>query len=130
MKPRALELERGDRFVALSGAELVWESYKEGKDQAALDWMSTQGAADKTSGKDTNIRDMTNPTSAVNLNMGTLVGSYEAVAAMLDEIATVPGCEGVLLTFDDFLQGMDDFGTKIQPLMKSRQHLLDTSGAA
>ena len=49
---------------------------------------------------------------------------------MLDEIATVPGCEGVLLTFDDFLKGMDDFGTKIQPLMKSRQHLLDASGAA
>ncbi|WP_334021993.1 pyrimidine utilization protein A [Alteromonas sp. S015] len=107
-----------------------WESYKDGKDQSALDWMATQGAADKTSGKDTNIRDMTNPTSAVNLNMGTLVGSYESVASMLDEIATVPGCKGVLLTFDDFLKGMDDFGTKIQPLMKSRQHLLSTSGAA
>ena len=107
-----------------------WESYKDGKDQSALDWMATQGAADKKSGKDTNIRDMTNPTSAVNLNMGTLVGSYASVASMLDEIATVPGCEGVLLTFDDFLKGMDDFGTKIQPLMKSRQHLLNTSGAA
>lgn len=107
-----------------------WESYKEGKDQAALDWMAAQGAADKKSGKDTNVRAMTNPTSAVNLNMGTLVGSFEAVAAMLDEIATVPGCEGVLLTFDDFLQGMDDFGTKIQPLMKSRQHLHSASGAA
>ena len=107
-----------------------WELYKEGKDQSALDWMAEQGAADKTSGKDTNVRDMTNPTSAVNLNMGTLVGSYASVAAMLDEIATVPGCGGVLLTFDDFLIGMDDFGTKIQPLMKSRQHVTATPGAA
>ena len=92
--------------------------------------MAEQGAADKTSGKDTNVRDMTNPTSAVNLNMGTLVGSYASVASMLDEIATVPGCGGVLLTFDDFLIGMDDFGTKIQPLMKSRQHVTATPGAA
>jgi pyrimidine oxygenase len=73
---------------------------------------------------------MTDPTSAVNLNMGTLVGSYASVAAMLDEIDSVPGCEGVLLTFDDFIVGMDDFGNKIQPLMKSRQHLFNASGAA
>jgi pyrimidine oxygenase len=100
-----------------------WEMYKEGKDQDALDWMATQGAVDKKSGKDTNVRDMTDPTSAVNLNMGTLVGSFASVAAMLDEIDTVPGCEGVLLTFDDFIQGMEDYGQKIQPLMKSRQHI-------
>ncbi|KAF7275477.1 hypothetical protein GWI33_011679, partial [Rhynchophorus ferrugineus] len=56
----------------------------------------------------------------VNINMGTLVGSYEKVAAMLDEIAEVKGTDGILLTFDDFIQGVDDFGTKIQPLMKSR----------
>lgn len=107
-----------------------WQSYKDGQDQSAIDWMTTQGAVDKKSGKDTNVRDMTDPTSAVNLNMGTIVGSYASVAKMLDEIATVPGCEGVLLTFDDFIKGMDDFGQKIQPLMKSRQHITATSGAA
>ncbi len=26
----------------------------------------------------------------------------------------------VLLTFDDFLEGVENFGTRIQPLMKSR----------
>ena len=35
---------------------------------------------------------MADPTSAVNINMGTLVGSYANVARMLDEIATVPAC--------------------------------------
>jgi pyrimidine oxygenase len=102
-----------------------WQLYKDGKDQDAIDWMTNQGAVDKKSGKDTNVRDMTDPTSAVNLNMGTLVGSYASVAAMLDEIATVPGCQGVLLTFDDFIKGMDDYGTKIQPLMTSRKHITE-----
>jgi pyrimidine oxygenase len=46
---------------------------------------------------------MADPTSAVNINMGTLVGSYASVARMLDEVAAVPGADGVLLTFDDFL---------------------------
>jgi pyrimidine oxygenase len=52
--------------------------------------------------------------------MGTLVGSYAKVAAMLDEMATVPGVKGIMLTFDDFLVGMDQFGHRIQPLMKCR----------
>ena len=55
--------------------------------------------------------------------MGTLVGSYAGVAQMLDDIAGVQGSEGVLLCFDDFLKGMDDFGTRIQPLMQSRRHV-------
>jgi pyrimidine oxygenase len=52
--------------------------------------------------------------------MGTLVGSFESVAAMLDEVAAVPDTKGVLLVFDEFVQGVEDFGTKIQPRMKSR----------
>jgi pyrimidine oxygenase len=28
-----------------------------------------------------------------------------------------------MLTFDDFLDGMDQFGTRIQPLMKTRSHV-------
>jgi pyrimidine oxygenase len=68
----------------------------------------------------TNVRQLADPTSAVNLNMGTLVGSYAKVATMLDQIAQVPGTGGVLLTFDDFLEGVDKFGQRIQPLMKSR----------
>ena len=42
--------------------------------------------------------------------MGTLVGSYASVARMLDEVASVPIAEGVLLTFDDFLSGIENFG--------------------
>jgi len=39
---------------------------------------------------------------------------------MLDEAATVPNTGGVLLVFDDFIEGTEAFGTRIQPLMKSR----------
>ena len=98
-----------------------WELYKAGADTEALAWLTQQAGVDKSS--DTNVRQLADPTSAVNLNMGTLVGSYANVARMLDEIDSVPGAEGVLLTFDDFVQGVEAFGTRIQPLMASRRHL-------
>jgi pyrimidine oxygenase len=100
-----------------------WELYKAGADTEALAWLTQQSGADKSSGSDTNVRQMADPTSAVNINMGTLIGSYANVARMLDQIDTVPGAEGVLLTFDDFVKGIEAFGTRIQPLMTSRQHL-------
>lgn len=106
-------------------AQERWESYKEGVDEEAVAWLGQQGAADKSSKSDTNIRQMADPTSAVNINMGTLVGSYETVAKMLDEVATVEGTSGVMLTFDYFVQGVEDFGQYIQPLMKSRTHVTE-----
>ncbi len=42
---------------------------------------------------------------------------------MLDELAAVPGVQGAMMTFDDFVIGMEQFGTRIQPLMKSRSNL-------
>ena len=101
----------------------TWAHYKAGADSEAIAWLGVQGAADTKSGGDTNVRQLADPTSAVNLNMGTLVGSYVQVAAMLDEIMTIDGVEGVLLVFDDFLKGLDAFGTRIQPLMRARRHI-------
>jgi pyrimidine oxygenase len=49
---------------------------------------------------------------------------------MLDDVATVPGTEGVLLTFDDFVQGVEDFGQHIQPLMTSRKGVAEAAAAA
>jgi pyrimidine oxygenase len=104
-------------------ARAKWEHYKAGTDQEAVQWLVDQSAVDKASGGDTNVRQMVDPVSVVNINMGTLVGSYETVARLLDEVATVPGCDGVLLTFDDFIKGTEDFGARIQPLMQSRKHV-------
>jgi pyrimidine oxygenase len=103
-------------------AEAKWQFYRDGADTDALAWLTNQTAANNAN-PTTNTRQMSDATSAVNINMGTLVGSYAKVAAMLDEVATVPGTGGVLLTFDEFLTGVEKFGTRIQPLMTSRRHV-------
>ncbi len=102
-------------------AQAKWKHYNDGADVAAMAWLSEQAKADTRSGADTNVRQLGAPEGAVNLNFGTLVGSYASVARMLDEIAAVPGIEGVLLTFDEFVSGVTLFGERIQPLMRSRE---------
>ncbi|WP_428926361.1 pyrimidine utilization protein A [Marinibacterium sp. SX1] len=101
-------------------AQAKWISYREGADLEALSYMGVQGAADTTAEENSTAKAINLPEGAVNFNMGTLVGSYESVARMLDEAAAVPGVKGIMMTFDDFVIGLEDFGTKIQPLMKSR----------
>lgn len=59
----------------------------------------------------------------LSFNMGTLVGSHASVARMLDEVAAMPGVKGIMLTFDDFILGMEAFGNRIQPLMQCRSHV-------
>ncbi len=97
-----------------------WKLYNEGADMGALAWMSGQADADPNADDGGTAKRISAPEGAINFNMGTLVGSYATVAKMLDECATVPGTKGIMLTFDDFLVGMDQFGQRIQPLMKSR----------
>ena len=112
------------------GAHAKWEHYQSGVDVEAVAWMMQQGAADTRPNADTNVRQLTEATRAVNLNMGTLVGSYARVAAMLDEMASIPGLGGVMLTFDEFIGGTDIFGSRIQPLMQSRRHITPVAEAA
>ncbi len=111
-------------------ARAKWDLYKDGADSDALAWLTRQGSADTRSGEDTHVKQLIDPTSAVNLNMGTLVGSYAHVAAMLDEMAEIAGLRGVMLTFDEFIGGVETFGTRIQPLMRSRSHVSEFAGAA
>jgi pyrimidine oxygenase len=99
-----------------------WRAYNDAVDVDAIAWLADQGAADKHNAT-TNVRQLAAPEGAVNINMGTLVGSYESVARMLDAMAEVPNTGGVLLTFDDFVEGVEAFGTRIQPLMRSRAHV-------
>jgi pyrimidine oxygenase len=101
-------------------AQAKWESYKAGKDMDALKWLGDQAGADDKATAGSTAKSMVNPVSAVNLNMGTFVGSYATVASMMDELEGIEGLAGVMLTFDDFILGMQDFGERIQPLMKSR----------
>jgi pyrimidine oxygenase len=107
-------------------AEAKWTKYVEGIDMEALAWVTSQTASDKQKdARSTAARLTTNQekNSLVNMNGGVLIGSYEKVAEMLDEVADVEGVKGVMLTFDDFLWGIDVFGKEIQPKMKSRSNI-------
>ena len=100
-----------------------WESYKGGIDVEALAWMAGQTAADAQADEGSTARVISLPDGAVNFNMGTLVGSCVTIARLLDEAAGVAGTQGIMLVFDDFLEGLERFGTRIQPLMRSRGHV-------
>jgi pyrimidine oxygenase len=107
-----------------AAAEAKWEHYKAGTDMEALAWRDSQATNDP--GKDPySVAGRFTPTTVKKLptNQGVLVGSYAKVAAMLDELAAVPGVQGAMLTFDDFVIGMEQFGTRIQPLMQCRRNL-------
>ncbi len=101
-------------------AHAKWQDYHDNADHAALAYMAGETATDTTSDGTSTARTIALPEGAVNFNMGTLVGSYETVAKLLDEVAEVDGTKGIMLVFDDFLEGLENFGTRIQPLMKSR----------
>jgi pyrimidine oxygenase len=82
-----------------------------------------QGSKDTKADSASTAKSINLPEGAVNFNMGTLVGSYAKIAEMLDGVAALPGTKGIMLVFDDFLEGIDKFGEKIQPLMKSRSKI-------
>jgi pyrimidine oxygenase len=101
-----------------------WEHYKTGTDHEALAWRDGQVSDDP------NLDPLSGPNKRRTLGTlglptqgGVLVGSYVSVARMLDELAAVPGVQGVMLTFDDFIIGMEQFGTRIQPLLRCRDGL-------
>jgi pyrimidine oxygenase len=100
-----------------------WNHYREGADLGALAWMSDQAGADTQASEHSTAKAMVLPEGAINFNMGTLVGSYATVARMLDEASALPGTKGIMLTFDDFLIGLEQFGQRIQPLMRSRSQI-------
>jgi pyrimidine oxygenase len=104
-----------------------WRHYRAGTDMQALSWMFGQAGADPNATEGSTAHAISVPEGAINFNMGTVVGSYASVARMLDEAATVPGTKGIMLTFDDFLIGLEQFGQRIQPLMASRTKVFEAA---
>ena len=101
-------------------AQAKWDHIRSGVDADALAWMADQGSKDTAADDSSTAKTINLPEGAVNFNMGTLVGSYESIARQLDDVAALEGVKGIMMTFDDFLEGMDPFGQRIQPLMASR----------
>jgi pyrimidine oxygenase len=104
-----------------AAAMAKWEHYKAGTDHEALAWRDAQAEDDPS--RDPYSQPLKRKTLGIDklpTNQGVLVGSYASVAGMLDELAAVPGVRGVMLTFDDFVIGMEQFGSRILPLLKCR----------
>jgi pyrimidine oxygenase len=99
-----------------------WEHYKSGVDLEALAWSRAQAGADKAAA-DNSTAGRIRRREALPNSGSRLVGSYASVARMLDEMAEIESLAGVMLTFDDFIIGIEQFGQRIQPLMRSRQRL-------
>ena len=104
-------------------AEAKWRHYVAGADPVALGYLGIQAGGDTNAAEGSTAKVIAMSNSPINFNMGTYVGSYAKVAALLDEAGSIPGTKGLMLTFDDFVIGMHQFGKYIQPLMKTRQHL-------
>ncbi len=99
-----------------------WEHYKAGVDLDALDWSRAQAGADKNAAANSTAGRIRGREPLPNSG-SKLIGSYATVARLLDEMAEVEGLAGVMLTFDDFVIGVEQFGQRIQPLMRSRRDL-------
>ena len=101
-----------------------WEHYKAGTDLEALAWQKAQATADTNAPANSTAATMVRNTQGGTpqpTGMLKLIGSYASVARMLDEVAETPGLSGIMLTFDHFIIGMEQFGEHIQPLMRSRR---------
>jgi pyrimidine oxygenase len=107
-------------------AEQKWAQYCAGTDLEALAWRDGQAAEDVKAEAHSTVGRMVR-SDRLPTNMLRLVGSYATVARLLDECATIPGLDGVMLTFDDYLVGLEQFGTRIQPLMRCRAHLVSAA---
>ncbi len=106
-----------------------WEHYSAGTDYSVINNVANMGSQNKQMSKLSSTQIMYASDQAVNLNTGTFIGSYANVARMLDEVAEVQGVKGIMLIFDDFIEGLEAFGEKIQPLMKCRQDRLSPVAA-
>jgi pyrimidine oxygenase len=98
-------------------AQATWASYHAGADLGALGYMADEGSKDTNAAEGGTAQTINLPDGAVNLNMATLVGSYETVARQIDQVAKMKGVEGMMFTFDDFERGTRDFGERVMPLL-------------
>ncbi len=99
-------------------ADAKVELYRQGADLDALAFMTGQAGLDTSGATAARITELQ---GAVFFNIGIIAGSPETVAAKIDEMAAVEGTSGMMLVFDDFVEGVTTFGEKVMPILKCRQ---------
>ncbi|MGH3247591.1 MAG: LLM class flavin-dependent oxidoreductase [Trebonia sp.] len=90
------------------------DHYNEGVDLEAIAFMKGQASLDKKS-RGTSASMVAARPEAVH--DGAIVGSPATVAAQLNELSAVAGTGGIMLMFDDFLEGTEVFGREVMPLL-------------
>jgi pyrimidine oxygenase len=89
------------------------ELYNEGTDHEAMANWNALYAADAGG---TSSQMLKTRQSAVGATTGApIVGSAATVAARLNEILAVPGTGGLMMIFDDYVEGLDRFGRDVVP---------------
>jgi pyrimidine oxygenase len=89
------------------------ELYNAGTDQEAMaNWNALYAAdAGGTSSQMLKTREQ-----AVGATTGApIMGSAKTVAARLNELLAVPGTGGLMIIFDDYVEGLDRFGRDVVP---------------
>jgi pyrimidine oxygenase len=105
-------------------AQAKLRSYEAGADYEALAWMGAQSGMDKNASAESTAAMLAKARdNATASYLQTMCGSHATIAGLLDQMADIDGVAGVMLAFDDFVLGVEQFGRYIQPLMKSRAHI-------
>ena len=95
-----------------------WEKYRAGTDLVALDWARKQASADAKNDDPNSTKSRRLPSEPTPTTSMKLIGSYETVARLLREIAGTTGLTGIMLSFDDFREGIEMFGERVVPRME------------
>jgi pyrimidine oxygenase len=99
--------EEAQRRVAL---------YNEGSDREAIAFMIGQATLDaKSEGTSKATRAIVNAVPP-----GAIVGSPATVAREIDDLCRDTGMAGIMLMFDDFVDGVERFGRDVMPLLELR----------
>jgi pyrimidine oxygenase len=99
------------------GAQRKIDHYNAGTDVDAVRFMTGQAALDTNSeGTSAKMAEL----YAKAVLMQPIAGSPSTVARQIDELAAVPGTGGMMLIFDDFVEGVERFGSEVMPLLDCR----------
>jgi pyrimidine oxygenase len=93
------------------------EHYRDGADLGALAYMAGQASMDTAGATAARIAELK---GSMFFNIEVIAGSPATVAARVDEIAAVEGTAGIMCVFDDFVVGVERFGTEVMPLLACR----------
>jgi pyrimidine oxygenase len=99
--------------------------YAAGADLEAIEYVTAQYALDtaKDGSSARTVERRRNPDGRISPYYGgnwPVAGSPETIARHIDTLAAVDGTVGIMLTFDDFIDGLERFGTEVMPLLECR----------